>query len=92
MLFSYKIIMVMKMATYKREFDFPTNVIETIVTNIIKYRKEAGITQEQLACDAEISYDHIRRMESTKGSEGLALETFIKIAKVLGKSLDDFLK
>ena len=84
--------MVIKMATYKRNFDFPKEVIETIVTNIIKYRKEAGITQEQLACDVEISYDHVRRMESTKGSEGLALETFIKIAIVLGKSLDDFIK
>jgi DNA-binding XRE family transcriptional regulator len=61
-------------------------------TNIIKYRKEANITQEQLALDIDISYDHIRRMESTKGSEGLALETFIKISIVLGKNLDDFLK
>lgn len=80
------------MATYKREFEFPSHVIQTIVKNIVKYRKEAGITQEQLATDVDISYDHIRRMESTDGSEGLALETFIKIAIVLGKSLDDFLK
>ena len=92
MVFSYMILMVMKMATYKRNFVFPENVIETIVTNIIKYRKEANITQEQLALDIDISYDHIRRMESTKGSEGLALETFIKISIVLGKNLDDFLK
>lgn len=80
------------MPTFKRKFDFPKNLIPTIVENIIKYRKEANITQEQLAIDIDISYDHIRRMESTKGSEGLALETFVKISIVLGKSLDDFLK
>lgn len=84
--------MVIVMATYKRNFKFPPHVIQTIVTNIVKYRKEAGITQEQLAMDIDISYDHVRRLESTKGKEGLALETFIKIAIVLGKNLDDFLK
>lgn len=80
------------MTIYKRNYEFPKNLDETIVKNIIKFRKEREMTQEQLAADVDISYDHIRRMESTRGSEGLALETFVKIAIVLEHSLDDFIK
>lgn len=82
----------MIMATYKRQFDFPSNVKKTIASNIIKYRKEAGITQEQLAVDVELSYDHIRRLESTLASEGISIDTLVKISIVLNKKLDDFLK
>ena len=78
--------------TRKREVTFPENLISIIITNIIKYRKEEKMTQQQLAEDVGISYDHIRRMESTLGKEGLALKTFVKIAKVLNRSLDDFIK
>ena len=80
------------MSTIKRNFAFPDDYIERIVTNMIKFRKEANITQEQLATDIDLSYDHVRRLESTKGSEGMSLKTFIKISIVLDKSMDDFLK
>ena len=79
------------MITYKRNFKFPTAIKKTIATNIIKYRKEAGITQEQLAADIDISYDHIRRLESTLAKEGISIETLVKISIVLEKKLDDFI-
>lgn len=79
------------MATYKREFEFPNDIKKKIATNIIKFRKEAGITQEQLAVDIDISYDHIRRLESTLAKEGISIETLVKISIVLGKKLDDFI-
>lgn len=80
------------MATYKRNFEFPTEIKRTIAANIIKFRKEAGITQEQLAVDIDISYDHIRRLESTLAKEGISIETLVKISIVLGKKLDEFIK
>lgn len=36
--------------------------MEIISQNIKKYRKEAGITQEQLAVDIGRSYDFVRRL------------------------------
>ena len=79
------------MTRYKRDFEFNENIIETIAYNVIKYRKINGITQEQLAADIDISYDHIRRLESTLAKEGISIETLVKISVVLEKKLDDFI-
>lgn len=78
------------MTTFKRDFDFDENFIETIALNIRKYRKIAGITQEQLAVDIGISYDYIRRIESQKGKEGISLKTLYKISIVLNTPMDKF--
>ena len=66
------------MTKYKRNFEFDNNIIETIAYNVIKYRKIAGITQEQLAIDIDVSPEFIRKFESTKGSEGLSLLSLYK--------------
>lgn len=39
------------MTTFKREFEFDDNIMAKVSENIRKYRKIAGITQEQLAVD-----------------------------------------
>ena len=52
------------MATFKRDFKFNDKIVEVIAKNVRKYRKIAGITQEQLAVDIDMSYDYLRRFES----------------------------
>lgn len=78
------------MTRFKREFKFDENIIETIAYNVIKYRKLSGITQEQLALDIGKSPEYIRKFESTKGSEGMALITLYKISVVLDTSIEKF--
>lgn len=78
------------MMRYKRDFNFDNNIIEIIAYNVIKYRKLNGITQEQLALDIGVSPEFIRKFESTKGSEGLALLTLYKISVVLDTSIEKF--
>ena len=78
------------MTKFKREFNFDENIIETIAYNVIKYRKIANITQEQLAIDIGVSPEFIRKFESTKGSEGLSLMSLYKISIVLDVSIDKF--
>ena len=57
------------MTTFKRDFIFRDNVIEVVAKNVRKYRKLAGITQEQLALDIGVSNDFLRRFETTLGKE-----------------------
>ncbi len=78
------------MTTFKREFKFNKNIMETISKNVRKYRKLAGLTQEQLAVDIEMSYDYLRRFESQLGREGLSIMSLYKISVVLGVSMDKF--
>ena len=54
------------LTTFKRNFNFKTDYMEIVSKNIKKYRKEAGITQEQLAVDIGRSYDFVRRLEFKK--------------------------
>lgn len=78
------------MTTFKRNFKFKTNYMEIISQNIKKYRKEAGITQEQLAVDIGRSYDFIRRLEFKKGEVGCSIDTLYKISVVLGQPVGKF--
>lgn len=78
------------MATFKRNFNFNENIMFNISENIKKYRKIAGITQEQLAVDVGRSYDFIRRLEYKKGAVGCSIETLYKISVVLGITMDKF--
>ena len=78
------------MATFKRDFNFNENIMFNISENIKKYRKIAGITQEQLAVDVGRSYDFIRRLEYIKGAVGCSIETLYKISVVLGITMDKF--
>ena len=76
------------MTTFKREFNFDENIMERISINIKKYRKLAGITQEQLAVDVGRSYDFIRRLEYKKGAIGCSIDTLYKISIVLDVTMD----
>ncbi len=78
------------MTTFKREFNFDDNIMERISKNIKKYRKIAGITQEQLAVDVGRSYDFIRRLEYKKGKVGCSIDTLYKISVVLNITMDKF--
>lgn len=76
------------MATFERKFYFNENIMVNISRNIKKYRKLAGITQEQLAVDVGKSYDFIRRIEYKKGDVGCSIDTLYKISVVLGVTMD----
>ena len=78
------------MTTFKRDFTFNQNIIEVVARNVRKYRKMAGITQEQLALDIGVSNDFLRRFETTFGKEGMSLNTLYKISIVLNVSMDQF--
>lgn len=78
------------MTTFKRDFSFNQNVIEVVARNVRKYRKMAGITQEQVALDIGVSNDFLRRFETTFGKEGMSFNTLYKISVVLDVSMDKF--
>lgn len=78
------------MTTFKREFKFNNDIRKKISFNIKKYRLEAGITQEQLAVDVDLSYDFIRRLEFKKGKVGCSIDTLYKISVVLKTRIDKF--
>lgn len=80
------------MTAFKRDFNFDDDYMTKVSANIKKYRKEAGITQEQLAEDIDRSYDFMRRLEFKKGKIGCSLETLYRIAVVLGQPIDNFFK
>ena len=63
-------------------------VIENLVNRVIARRKELKISQKDLAFKSGVSYESIRRFETT--SE-ISLKSLIQIAKVLN-SLEDFNK
>ena len=56
--------------------------------NVRKIRMEKGLTQEQLADETELSLAAIQKIET--GQSGSRIETLIRIALVLGVSLDAF--
>ena len=78
------------MTTFKRDFKFDENIRKKISSNIKKYRKMNGITQEQLAIDVGKSYDFIRRIEFKKGEIGCSIDTLYKISVVLNTRIDKF--
>lgn len=78
------------MTTFKREFHFEGNIMTKVSANIKKYRKIAGITQEQLAVDVGKSYDFIRRLEYRKGAIGCSIDTLYRISVVLDVTMDKF--
>ncbi len=49
--------------------------------NILHYRKEQSLTQDQLAEACNLSRNHVQRFES--GAAGCSVDTLIDVAKVL---------
>ena len=62
-----------------------------ISVNIRKYRKQKHLTQEELAENANISYDFMRRIETTKGKCGFSVYTLYKLSLALNVSIDELM-
>lgn len=62
-----------------------------ISVNIKKYRKERHYTQEELAEKADISYDFMRKIETTKGECGFSVITLYRLALALNVSVDELM-
>lgn len=62
-----------------------------ISLNIKKYRKLRKLTQEELAEQADISYDFMRRIESSQGKCGFSVLTLYKLAIALNVSVDELM-
>ena len=73
-------------------YNFNPNIKGIIASNIRKYRKAKGFTQEQLALYTELSYVFIRRIETGNGKFGFSVNTLYKIATVLEVSIDDLIR
>lgn len=59
--------------------------------NLVKIRKEKGLTQESLARKADISFHTLVKIESG-GIKNPRIETVIKLAKALGVSIDKLIE
>ncbi len=63
----------------------------TIGENIKKYRKRAGISQDQLSKKADLAFHTIAKIEAG-ATPNPTIETVKKIADALGVSLDALMK
>ena len=68
------------------------NIYEQVTRNIKKYRKEANMTQAELAEAIGVSNEFIRRIESKKGKKSFSFQTLWNISKVLHVSLDQLVE
>ena len=75
----------------KMKKDESRELKQNISFNIRKYRKIRHLTQEELAEEADISYDFMRRIESSKGSRGFSVFTLYKLAVALDVSIDELM-
>ncbi len=62
-----------------------------LADNIKRYRSEKGLSQEQLAQKAGITYSTLAKLESGV-NENPKVKTLQQIAKALDVSVDDLLK
>lgn len=65
------------------------DVYEIISKNIRRYRKEIGMTQEELAIRANYSPQYIRKIEAPNIKKTFSLDTLYCISKVLKKDLGE---
>ena len=65
---------------------------EIIAANIKRFRKEAKITQAELADRAHYSHEFIRRIEAPNGKKYFSVDTLVQISNVLNIKLDDLVK
>lgn len=67
------------------------NTKSRIGNNLKKYRLESGLSQEDLAIKANVTFHTISKIETGATSDPRAL-TLEKLVKVLGIKIDDLLK
>lgn len=63
---------------------------ETLIINLKKIRKDAHLTQEELAKCVGVRRETISQLESGKGNPSLL--TVLKVAKVLKVPVDDLFR
>ena len=63
---------------------------QVYATNLLKYRRAKGLSQEDLAYDAGVNRTYVSKLE--KGDTYVGLEIMAKIAKVLEVPPAEFLK
>ena len=61
------------------------DVYDIISKNIRRYRKEANMTQEELAMKANYSHQFLRRIEAPNVKKTFSLDTVYCISKALNK-------
>jgi hypothetical protein len=59
------------------------NIYIRVASNIKKYRKEKGMTQEKLAEQTGYSFVNIRRIEAPNCKKSFSIETIYIISRVL---------
>jgi len=64
---------------------------KTISENIKKLRSQLGLTQDDLAKNADIKYTTLMKVESGAVNKP-SVQTMAKIAKVLGVSIEELIK
>ena len=70
---------------------FDNDIYSTIRKNIRKYRKEKGMTSEELSQLVDLSHDYVRQLQRKSG-KGFSVDTFYRISVALGVSLDDLIE
>lgn len=65
---------------------------DIIAANIKVYRKQAKITQAELADRTNYSHEFIRRIEAPNSKKYFSLDTMVQIAKALNIRTEDLLK
>ena len=68
------------------------DIYEIIAANIKEYRKEAKITQAELAERSNYSHEFIRRIEAPNGKKYFSVDTLVKIADALDNKVEKLLK
>lgn len=73
-------------------FKNDTDLYRVIGTNIKHYRKQAELTQVQLAEHAKISISYLSKIEAAGCDKSLSISVLNQIANVLSVEISDFFK
>lgn len=65
-------------------------LLQVLATNVVKYRKQLGLTQEDLAYKADIDRTYVGYIENAK--QNISIEKLCAIAKALKVDVSDLLK
>lgn len=68
------------------------DIYEIIVTNIKNERKEAKLTQAELAERSNYSHEFIRRIEAPNGKKYFSINTLVRLADALDIKVEKLLK
>ena len=58
--------------------------LQSIGKKIAYFRKQKGLTQEELAIKASISYSYLTKIEAPNYNISFSIDTFLDIASALG--------